>query len=482
MTRIESISTVRTSSAADALPMTITDAAAALRTGTITAVELTRRTIARAEVLDPVLGCYINRTDETALTAAATADAELQSGLDRGLLHGVPIGVKDIITTRDAPTTAQSLIMDRAFGESGDAPVVARLRAAGAVITGKTTTMEYAIGAPDPSKGFPTPRNPFGLDRWTGGSSSGTGNGVAAGLMLGGLGTDTGGSVRMPASWCGISGMKQTFGRVPKSGCVPLGFSYDNIGPMARSAADCAAMLSVMAGHDDSDPGSVDRPVDDYLGALTGEVAGLKVGVDYSFIASPNCGPGVAEMFHAAISIFEAADAEVVSVTLPLYDMVSMATTAGATAEAFAYHRTDLASRWDDYGSPTRTSIALGALVGSSDYVQAQRVRRAGIRAANDLFRRVDVVLTPTHLIGAPLLDQLDFRALMPIMLMSYWNGLGFPAMSIPMGLTPDGFPVGLQVCGKPFDESTVFRAADAFQSRTDHHLVEPPILKQLLG
>ena len=200
-------------------------AAKGLRDGSYTSVALVQAMQARADVLDPVLASYIVRTDETALAAAATADEELASGLDRGLFHGIPIGIKDIIATAEAPTTAQSLVLDPAFGASGDAVVVSRLRAAGAIVMGKLTTMEYAIGTPDPSKGFPTPRNPFNREHWTGGSSSGTGNGVAAGLFLAGLGTDTGGSIRLPAAWCGISGLKQTFGRVPKSGCVPLGFS-----------------------------------------------------------------------------------------------------------------------------------------------------------------------------------------------------------------------------------------------------------------
>ena len=188
--------------------------------------------------------------DASALDEARQADADFANGIDRGPLQGIPLGIKDIIATDNAPTTAQSLVLDPTWGDQGDAPVVARLRAAGAVITGKTSTMEFATGLPDADKPFPVPRNPWNTDHWPGGSSSGTGAGVAAGLFLGGLGTDTGGSIRGPAAYCAISGLKPTFGRVPKSGCVPLGYSLDHIGPMARSARDCAAMLQIIAGYD----------------------------------------------------------------------------------------------------------------------------------------------------------------------------------------------------------------------------------------
>ena len=296
--------------------LTITDAAAALRAGQTSSVELTRAAYEVADRHDSELGVYLSRFDETALAAAATADAELAAGLDKGPLHGIPLGIKDIIATEEGETTAQSLVLDRAWGAQGDAPVVARLRAAGAVITGKTSTMEYAIGIPDPEKPFPIPRNPWNPEHYPGGSSSGTGGGVAAGMFLGGLGTDTGGSIRFPATNCGITGLKQTFGRVPKFGCVPLGYSYDHIGPMARSAADCAAMLSVLAGHDQRDATSVDRPVDDYLSGLTGSLEGVRIGVDPLLEHSSMTVPELQSVLDAALTELRAAGATVVPVTL----------------------------------------------------------------------------------------------------------------------------------------------------------------------
>jgi aspartyl-tRNA(Asn)/glutamyl-tRNA(Gln) amidotransferase subunit A len=469
------------SKASDSLPLTIGAAAAALRDGSLTAVRLLEKVTARAMKLDPLIGSYITRTDEAAKAAAAKADEELAAGIDKGPLHGIPLGVKDIIATADAPSTAQSLILRPEFGQQGDAVVVARLKAAGAVITGKTTTAEYAIGMPDPSKGFPTPRNPYGLDYYPGGSSSGTGSGIAAGLFLGGLGTDTGGSIRMPSSWCGISGMKQTFGRVPKSGCVPLGFSYDHIGPMTRSARDAAAMLSVLAGHDESDACSVDRPVPDYVAVLTGSIGGLRIAFDPSLLERPACDPNVARLTHSALEVFTGAGATVESVTLPYYPELETCTMSGFLAEAAAYHRADLQRHWADYGYHTRFALGLGALVTGPDYAQMQRVRRAGVRALAGLFGRYDLVITPTCLTPSLPVDGIDLDTLVPALLTPYWNASGYPAMSIPMGLTGTGLPAGLQLAGRPFEESTVFRAADVFQSLTDFHLTESPLVLEAL-
>jgi aspartyl-tRNA(Asn)/glutamyl-tRNA(Gln) amidotransferase subunit A len=474
-------STQGLSSAPDRLPLTISAAAKALRNGSLTSVELLWKVNARADALDAKLGVYLVRTDDAALAAATKADDELSRGLDRGPLHGIPIGIKDIISTADAPSTAQSKILRAEFSALGDAPVVARLRGAGAVITGKATTSEYACGMPDDSKGFPRPRNPFDTNYWTGGSSAGTGGGVAAGLFLGGLGTDTGGSIRLPAAWCGISGMKQTFGRVPKSGCVPLGFSYDHIGPMTRSARDAAAMLAVLAGHDGSDASSVDRPVDDYVGALSGSVERVRIAVDVSGLDSPACHPDIAAMMLRAIQVLRDGGALITKISLPLSAELETATMVGLFGEAFAYHRRDLQERWSEYGRSARRVLGSGAMVTAADYVQMQRVRRVALRAMDELFTGYDVVINPTCLIPATTGDETSYEGLAGTILTPYWNALGFPAMSIPMGQTSTGLPAGLQIAGKPFDESTVFRVADAFQRVTDHHLAEAtPVLETL--
>lgn len=456
--------------------LTINAAAEALRAGEVTSVALTQAAFEVADAHDEQLGVYLTRFDETALAAAAKADAELAAGLDRGPLHGIPLGIKDIIATEEGPTTAQSLVLDRDWGAHGDAPVVARLRAAGAVLTGKVTTMEYAIGTPDPDKPFPIPRNPWNPLHWTGGSSSGTGSGIAAGMFLGGLGTDTGGSIRYPATSCGVTGLKQTFGRVPKSGCVPLGYSYDHIGPLARSAWDCAAMLAVLAGHDSGDATSVDVPVADYLGALSGSLDGMRIGVDPLLDKSALTVPELSSVLDAALAQLRAAGAEIVPVELPLYAELTTATLVGMAAESYAYHRPDLRTRWNDYGAGTRMQVVTGALVASGDYVQAQRVRRVGQRRIAELFTEVDLVVTPTSACGAPPLDKLGFDDIVEALHTPYWNALGNPAMSVPMGFTTTGLPLGMQLAGKPFDEAAVLAAGHAYQQRTDWHLRVPDL------
>src|ERR1700716_3550411 len=304
------------------LPLTIKAAASALRAGQITSAELTAGLLDRIEHLNPRLGAFIAVTGDTALAAAQQADADLAKGIDKGPLQGIPLGVKDIIATRDAPTTANSHILDPAWGADWEAPVVERLRAAGAVIVGKTVTSEFACGAPDPDNGFPMPKNPWNLEHSAAGSSAGTGIAVAAGLVLGGLGTDTGGSVRGPASANGHTGLKVTFGRVPKFGCVPLGYSLDSIGPMARTAWDCAALLKVMAGYDPRDPTAAQAVVADYPAALTGQLQGLRIGIPSTyFFDTPGLDPEVKAAVLAGVEMLKGAGAVVREVTIPYPDI-----------------------------------------------------------------------------------------------------------------------------------------------------------------
>jgi Asp-tRNA(Asn)/Glu-tRNA(Gln) amidotransferase A subunit family amidase len=458
-------------------PLTITDAAAALRSGELTSVELTKATFEQADRLDGELGVYLARFDQSALEAAAAADAELAAGVDRGPLHGIPIGVKDIIATDEGPTTAQSLILDPAWGDQGDAPVVARLRKAGAIVTGKTTTMEFACGMPDFEKPFPIPRNPWDTTRWPGGSSSGSGGGLAAGMFLGALGTDTGGSVRCPAAFCGISGLKQTFGLVPKSGCVPLGYSLDHIGPMARSARDCAEMLTVMAGFDASDPNTFEVEVPEYASLLDGSVTGLRLGVDRSVIG-PTADPALAPVFEAAIAALADAGAEIVDVTIPYFEELTNATMLTWPAEAFAYHRRDLQARWGDYGAPTRAAITQGALISAGDFAQAQRVRRIGRDACLALLARVDALLTPT--MNGPAVEVgASFGDVISTVMTPIWNGTGFPALAIPMGFNEAGLPLSLQIATKPLADGLALRIGDAYQQVTDWHLALPPLVAE---
>jgi aspartyl-tRNA(Asn)/glutamyl-tRNA(Gln) amidotransferase subunit A len=457
-------------------PLTITDAAAQLRDGTTTSVELTSSMLSVADQLDPQLGTFITRYPEAAMEAAAVADAELAAGDDRGPLHGIPIGVKDIIACKEGPTTGQSVIYDPDWYAGQDAPVVARLRTAGAVIVGKTTTMEYACGFPDASKPYPVPRNAWDPETWPGGSSSGSGSGVAAGMFLGALGTDTGGSVRMPASYSGISGMKQTYGLVPKNGCYPLGVTNDHIGPMARSAADCAEMLKVMAGYDPGDPSCIPGvTAEDYPALLDGDLSGLTVGVArQDHLDQPFNDPALEGCFEAAVAVLEEAGATVVEVVLPYYDEAVTVGLVCATTEAYAYHSQHLKTRWADYGRPTRDLLGQGALTTGADYAQALKARRIICAAAAELFATVDLVVTPSTATGAFRLDELTWETAWKTWFMQYWNVVGYPALSVPMGFTAGGLPLGLQLVGAPMADALVMRAGDAYQQHTSFHLTAP--------
>ncbi len=458
---------------------TITEAAAALRSGETTSVALTKAASAVADQHDSAVGAFIARYTEQALIAAHAADADFAAGVDRGPLQGIPLGIKDIITTAEGPTTAQSLVLDPQWGlDLGDAPVTARLRAAGAILMGKLTTMEFAIGMPDLDRPFPIPRNPWNLEYWPGGSSSGSGSAVASGMVFGALGTDTGGSIRIPAAFCGVNGLMPTFGRVPKSGCAPLGYSLDHIGPLTRSARDAALMLQVLAGADATDPCSVDVAVPDYTAGLTGDLSGLRIGVTRleSFAGAED--PAMAATFAAAVDVLEAAGAAVVAVELPHYAELTAAAFVMFAAEALAYHMPDMQTRWADFAPGTRSAIGIGFAVSGADYVQAQRVRRVGQKAVAALFTGLDLVVTPTASTVARRMDQLDtmLGEGLSTIHTPYWDVIGNPAMSIPMGFGVDAMPLALQIAGRPFDEATTLRAADAFQQRTDWHLQTPTL------
>ncbi len=460
-------------------PRTIETAAAALRAGTVTSVQLTTEALAAADRLDPQLGTWLARFDQTALERAAQADAELAAGTDLGPLHGIPLAIKDILATDEGPTTAQSLTLDPTWGDQGDGPVVSRLRAAGSVILGKTTTMEYAIGRPDPSKPFPVPRNPWNPERWTGGSSSGSGSAVASGQALGAIGTDTGGSIRLPAAYNGISGHKPTYGLVPKSGCVPLGLTYDHIGPMCRSAWDCAAMLDVIAGPDPSDRTTVDAPPADHLAAIGRGLDGLRIGVITNERVRSASGPATLAALEAATAELAGGGANVVEVELPYYDELCVGAFLALQAESFAWHRTTLAARWDDYGRPTRLTIAQGALLSAGDLVQVERVRQVARRAVLATMDEgnIDLLVSPTTGYGATALSGPDPDAINPKALHTpAWNSTGWPALSVPMGFDGDGLPLGLQIIGRPLADALVLAAGHAYQLTTSWHLQTPPL------
>ncbi|WP_433654244.1 amidase [Nocardia sp. CA-128927] len=462
-------------------PYSITAAARALRAGETTSVALIESAIAQADRHDSDLGVYLARFDESAMRQARRADAERVYGIDRGVLHGIPVAVKDTIAVADGDTTAQSVVHDRAWAAGRDAPVVARLRAAGAIITGKTTTMEFACGITNSSEPFPLPRNPWDPSRWAGGSSSGTASGIAAGLFPAGLGSDTAGSIRMPAAFCGVTGLMPTFGRVPKSDCVPLGYSVDRVGPLARTVQDCAALLAVIAGPHPSDPDSTAAPADgrsiSEFRTEAADLTGLRVGVARAAHLPADGDPALSGVFDRAIGVLADCGADIDEVTLPYWDETILATFVTATSEGLAYHRATLSQRWDDYFVSSRGLLAKGALVSGADYVQAQRIRRVAQAAIGELFDGFGVVVCPTASVGAPRFDEMvdeagfqDDERLFGKLYTPYWNGLGNPVLALPMGFGAAELPLSLQIAGPAFGEATILRVGDAFQQHTEWH------------
>ena len=460
-------------------PRTIESAAAALRSGEVTSVELTGEALERIGALDARLGAFIAVNEAGAMQQAEQADADLAAGVDRGPLQGIPFGIKDILATHDQPTTANSLILDPAWGEGYDAVVTERVRASGAVIMGKLVLSEFALGTPDEEKPFPIPRNPWRLDRTPGGSSSGTGIAVSTGMVLAGLGTDTGGSVRFPAAYCGHTGLKVTYGRVPKWGCVPLGYTLDSIGPMARSAHDCGAVLNVIAGHDPRDPTASAEPTEDYLDGVDAGVAGLRIGVPRAyFFDHEDLDPEIGAATEAVIDALAGLGAEVVEVELPHSDIAKDANTLTMLSEAFAYHKMDMASeRWTEYGKGARIMIGRAALYSAADYIQAQRFRSWYAKQAARVMGSVDALVVPMTPEPAPEYPPPDMnrRLTMP----SYagpFNILGYPAIALPAGFSSElVLPLSAQIVGAPFAEALLVRMGHAYQQLTHWHLQVPP-------
>jgi aspartyl-tRNA(Asn)/glutamyl-tRNA(Gln) amidotransferase subunit A len=463
---------------------TLAGAARAVREGEVTAAALVEQSLAAAEHWDPTIGALVARYDESAREAAAAADAARSAGVALGPLHGVPVGIKDIIATREGPTRAQSLVADPEWELGRDAPAVARLRDAGAIIVGKTSTMEFAAGLPEAAKPFPVPLNPWDPSRYTGGSSSGSAGGVAAGMFLGALGTDTGGSIRIPSAFCGVSGLKPTFGRVPKSGCLPLGYSLDHIGPIAPGARDCALLLEAMAGPDPNDPGSSDLPVGDLVAALGEDLDGLRIGVDrLAEVAPEHLDPAVLPALEAALTTLTELGAEIVPIELPLYDELTTADIVVLVSEAAAFHMNDMRSRWEEYTRGMRAIVGSYSLYTGADYVQAQRVRDFGRRTVDRLMaeQELDAIVTPTLGLGAVPIGEAEDVALgakWRAIFVMYWNATGHPVLTVPIGYDGASMPLAMQIAGRHFDEAIVLRVGDAYQSRTDWHLRAPVLME----
>lgn len=445
-------------------------------------VELTDAYLAAIRAENAEGHAYITITEEAARTAAKAAEAEIAQGRYRGPLHGVPIALKDIIFTKGVRTTCGSRILAD-WVPTTDATVARRLAEAGAVMLGKLNCHEFAFGPTGVNAHHGTPRNPWGADRMPGGSSSGSGVAVAARLCAGALGTDTGGSVRIPASLCGIVGLKPTYGRVSRANVAPLAWSLDTIGPMTRTCEDAALMLAVLAGHDPADQGSSRREVPDYSANLRAGARGLRVGLART-IFFETLDPEVRAAVDAAIAALTDLGVAVEPVELPLIAHAAPAVFAIISAEAMTYHERWLRTRAADYGVDVRTRLLAGQFVLATQYLQAQRARQLVAGEVDAALARLDALVLPTTPVPAPrITDQRvsvdgtsdDVRAWLTRCTRPF-NLTGHPVLSLPCGLTADGLPIGLSLVGRRFDEATLLRLGHAYEAVSPLTGKTPPL------
>lgn len=430
---------------------TIIQAGEMLRTGEITCVQLATQAFEMIKTFNPIYGAYTQTFESVAIQEAMARDQELRAGHDRGLLHGIPIGVKANVAVRETATAVDGRWIDPSWYRGKEGTAVSRLRDAGAIILGKTSTSDSPA------------RNPWNQERWPGGSSTGSAIGLAAGMMLGAVGIDSGGSIRCPAAFCGITGFKPAFGTVAMDGCEQVGISYDCVGPMARSARDCAIMFDAIA------EGNT-------LDVLTEDLAGVRIGVHrQTYLDSPVAAdPGLEDSFEEALGVLRRAGARTVESEVPHAEALSMATMLAYTAEGYALNRTALQERYFDYSPAVRARLFNGILLSAGDLVQINRVRTIGKRDIDWLFASgLDAVVEPTAPAGPkPLSDSRPLEGLPSFT--AKWNAIGYSAASVPMGFTHDRMPLGLQIAAPT--EGIVLRVADALQQRSRWHLQTPEL------
>jgi aspartyl-tRNA(Asn)/glutamyl-tRNA(Gln) amidotransferase subunit A len=446
---------------------TIAEASAALEKREVSPVELVEACLQRIETLDPKLHSYVLPLPEQARAAAKIAEAEIRAGR-KGPLHGIPIALKDIYETAGIRTTGHSRIkLDHI--PKADATTTRKLAEAGTILLGKLATHEFAMGGPSFDLPFPPARNPWNPAHFTGGSSSGSGAAVAAGLALGTLGSDTGGSIRSPSAHCGLAGLKPSYGRVSRAGVFPLSFSLDTCGPMAWTSRDCALLLQAIAGPDPGDPASVKMPVPDYAAALGGDLKGVSIGVVRGFYEKdPALNPEVAAAVQTAIARLRELGAAIEDVALSPAEDYHAACLVIMIAEAFAIHEPTIKARWRDYGAIFRHRLMPGALLSGSDYVQATRFRRTLALEMDRALERHAALVFPTVVAPPPLIEEVPALAFYEkASLTTPANVSGHPALSVCCGYTQAGLPMGLQLVGRRFEEATLLRLGDAYERAT---------------
>ena len=470
----------------ESAPYTLAGASRLLRSGEISSVELVRACLARIEQVEAVILACVTVMEDAALERAGSADAALRAGSDVGPLLGLPLGVKDIIQTRGVRTTGGSRVLEHWVPEE-DATVVRRLAEGGAIALCKTNTHEFAFGTVTP----PT-RNPWNLDHIPGGSSGGSAAAVATGEVLGAVGTDTGGSIRIPAAACGVTGFKPTFGLVSRAGILPLSWSLDHAGPIARTAEDCALLLDALAGYDAADPDSVAVSLPQYAATLAADqspedaMSGLRLGVPESYFFR-SIDPEVETAVRAALAQFEEQGARIVAVAIPPdIDETFSVYRAIQKPEAYTFHKDQgwLDTRPELYRPQILDAIRSGADYTAVDYIHAQQARQRFTIAMRALFERVDALVTPTLPVPARRRDEVDTPLLFagreepsgPALRYTFpFDLTGQPALSVPCGFTSGGLPIGLQIVTDRFQDALALRLGHAFQRLTDWHLRVPP-------
>ncbi|RPI41469.1 MAG: Asp-tRNA(Asn)/Glu-tRNA(Gln) amidotransferase subunit GatA [Betaproteobacteria bacterium] len=446
----------------------VATAAGLLKTKKLSPLEYARGLIERIEKHDRNLNAFLRFTPDLALEDARRAEAEIANGQWRGTWHGIPYALKDIVDYAGLPTTAHSKILQNNIART-DAVVAQRFRTAGATFLGKLSTHEFATGGPSFDLPWPPARNPWNRDHFPGGSSSGAGAATAAGFAPAAIGTDTAGSIRNPATMCGIVGMKPTYGLVSRRGVVPLAFSLDHVGPMTRTVRDNALLLDLIAGHDPEDPASCNRATGGYTALLGHDIKGMRIGVIRHFYTRDmQADAEMTEAIEAALKTLTGLGAEVREVQTAPLDEFAACNRIILTAEAFAIHENWMRERPQDYGALARERIMAGAFVRAADYVNATRLRRKLSASFHTLFDDIDVVLTASSMDPACRIDDpAALERTYPRQARAPFNVTGSPGLSVPAGFSKAGLPLGIQLVGKPFSEATLYRVAYAYEQAT---------------
>ena len=463
--------------------LSVSRAGVGLRTGEFTAVELAEHALRRIASIDPFVHSFIRVTADGALHDAETADDELRRGIDRGPMHGIPYAVKDVFDTAGIATTCNSKLLLHRVPDH-DAAVVTKLKSGGAVLLGKLNTHEFALGGPSFDLPFELARNPWNTDYFTGGSSSGCGAAVGAGLMRVALGTDTAGSIRWPACHCGVVGMKPTYGLVSRRGAYPLSSSLDHCGPLAWTVEDAAIALNAIAGYDPLDSSSVDVPIPNYTRQIGVDIKGLRIGYARGFFAALEGVSGeVVSTVDAAAQTLARLGAVVQEVALPDFKLFKACGQIIMIAEAYAIHEHNFKARPLDYGRYTYQRMVPGATLTAADLTQAFRLRRELTETLNtQVLAHHDALLTNTAIAPAPKLEEFPLDWPPPPYAVSVqtvpFNVTGSPAIALPAGFSKEGIPLGIQLIGRPFDESTLFRIGAAFEGAAGVRVNRPALWK----